>query len=66
MTIKVLIADDHAMVREGLRHILDNARGFEVAGEASDGASTLQPRARPMRTCSCSTCRCPAATGSTC
>ncbi|WP_248323797.1 MULTISPECIES: response regulator transcription factor [unclassified Caballeronia] len=42
MTIKVLIADDHAMVREGLRHILDNARGFEVAGEASDGASTLQ------------------------
>ncbi|SAK60463.1 response regulator protein [Caballeronia temeraria] len=41
MTTKVLIADDHAMVREGLRHILANASGFEVAGEASDAASTL-------------------------
>ncbi|WP_321800368.1 response regulator transcription factor [Caballeronia sp. J97] len=41
MTTKVLIADDHAMVRDGLRHILANASGFEVAGEASDAASTL-------------------------
>ena len=41
MTINVLIADDHALVRDGLRHILGNASGFEVAGEASDGPSTL-------------------------
>jgi DNA-binding NarL/FixJ family response regulator len=41
MTIKVLIADDHALVRDGLRHILTNASGFEVAGEACDGASTI-------------------------
>ncbi|MFM0136358.1 response regulator [Caballeronia grimmiae] len=41
MTTRVLIADDHAMVRDGLRHILANARGFEVAGEACDAASTL-------------------------
>jgi DNA-binding NarL/FixJ family response regulator len=41
MTIRVLIADDHALVRDGLRHILTNASGFEVAGEASDGAGTL-------------------------
>ena len=41
MTTKVLIADDHARVRDGLRHILANAHGFEVAGEASDGPGTL-------------------------
>ncbi|BCQ28985.1 response regulator transcription factor (plasmid) [Caballeronia sp. NK8] len=41
MTTRVLIADDHAMVRDGLRHILANASGFEVAGEACDAASTL-------------------------
>ncbi|SAL04753.1 two component LuxR family transcriptional regulator [Caballeronia arationis] len=41
MTTKVLIADDHALVRDGLRHILNNAVGFEVAGEASDGISTI-------------------------
>jgi DNA-binding NarL/FixJ family response regulator len=38
---KVLIADDHTLVREGLRHILQSASGFEVTGEACDGASTL-------------------------
>ena len=38
---KVLIADDHTLVREGLRHILQSASGFEVMGEACDGASTL-------------------------
>ncbi|ABO57851.1 response regulator transcription factor [Burkholderia vietnamiensis] len=39
--IKVLIADDHTLVRDGLRHILQNATGFEVAGEACDGPSTI-------------------------
>ncbi|MFP3186829.1 MAG: response regulator transcription factor [Paraburkholderia sp.] len=39
--IRVLIADDHALVRDGLRHILQNANGFEVVGEASDGVSTI-------------------------
>ncbi|MGA7812199.1 response regulator [Caballeronia sp.] len=38
---RVLIADDHALVRDGLRHILQNASGFDVAGEANDGPSTL-------------------------
>jgi DNA-binding NarL/FixJ family response regulator len=38
---RVLLADDHALVRDGLRHILQNASGFEVAGEANDGASTI-------------------------
>jgi DNA-binding NarL/FixJ family response regulator len=38
---RVLIADDHALVRDGLRHILRGASGLEVAGEASDGATTI-------------------------
>ncbi|SAL84450.1 two component LuxR family transcriptional regulator [Caballeronia choica] len=41
MTTKVLIADEHALVRDGLRHILRNAIGFDVVGEASDGATTI-------------------------
>ncbi|WP_126284670.1 response regulator [Burkholderia stagnalis] len=39
--IKVLIADDHALVRDGLRHILQNASDFEIAGEARDSSSTI-------------------------
>jgi len=37
----VLIADDHTLVRDGLRHILTNASGFTVAGEANDSATTI-------------------------
>lgn len=35
--IRVLIADDHPIVREGLRGLLSFKPGFEVAGEAEDG-----------------------------
>ncbi|SDG10031.1 response regulator [Paraburkholderia phenazinium] len=38
---RVLIADDHALVRDGLRHILRGASGFEVVGEACDGPTTI-------------------------
>lgn len=34
--IRVVIADDHAVVRRGLRHVLDAEDGFEVLAEASD------------------------------
>ena len=41
--IKVLIADDHAIVREGIRMILDLHDDIEVVGEANDGIeATLQ------------------------
>jgi DNA-binding NarL/FixJ family response regulator len=36
-SIRVLIADDHAVVREGVRHVLGAEHGFEVVGEAADG-----------------------------
>jgi DNA-binding NarL/FixJ family response regulator len=39
--IKVLIADDHVLVREGLRRTLQREDLFEVAGEAHDGAATI-------------------------
>lgn len=37
MTVSVLIADDHPVVREGLRHILAGEPSIAVAGEAADG-----------------------------
>ena len=40
--IKVLIADDHAIVREGLRQLLNGQRDMEVAGEAEDGRQALE------------------------
>lgn len=37
--IAVLIADDHEVVRNGLRHILERAGDFEVLAEAADGSA---------------------------
>ena len=48
-SIRVLIADDHAIVREGQRALLETEPGMELIGEAADGveavhmARTLQP-----------------------
>jgi NarL family two-component system response regulator YdfI len=40
--IRILITDDHLIVREGLRLILETVEGVDVVGEASDGAECLQ------------------------
>ena len=40
-TIRVLIVDDHAMVRDGLRAWIDSQPQIEVAGEAGDGVEAL-------------------------
>ncbi len=42
MTIRVLLADDHAIVREGLRSLLSDEADMEVVGEAEDGRSTVR------------------------
>ena len=48
-TIRILIADDHAIVREGLRALIDTKPDMELVGEAADGveavlkARSLQP-----------------------
>jgi len=39
--IKILIADDHLIIRQGLRLILETENDFELAGEATDGAEAL-------------------------
>lgn len=39
--IRVLVADDHSVVREGLRHVLTGAPGFEVVAEAATAAEAL-------------------------
>ena len=39
--IRVLVADDHAIVRTGIRHVLEGEPGFTVVGEASNGAETF-------------------------
>ena len=40
--IRILIADDHALLREGLRALREAAPGFEVSGEAGDGAEAVR------------------------
>lgn len=44
--IRVLIVDDHAVVREGLRTFLELQDGIEVAGEAVDGEDALRESER--------------------
>jgi two-component system, NarL family, invasion response regulator UvrY len=40
--VKLLLVDDHAVVREGLKRILDNEPGMHVAGEAGDSIDAMQ------------------------
>lgn len=39
--IRLLIADDHPVVRTGLRHLFETEPGFSIAGEAADGATAV-------------------------
>ena len=39
--IRILIADDHAILRAGLKHLLSEATDIVVAGEASSGSETM-------------------------
>ena len=42
MTIRVVLADDHPVVRGGLRALLETIDGFEVVGEAVDGEGAVR------------------------
>jgi DNA-binding NarL/FixJ family response regulator len=46
--IEVLLVDDHALMREGLRALIEGAEGMRVVGAAADGAEALE-RARELR-----------------
>ena len=41
MTIRTLIADDHTLVRAGLRRILEDEVDVDVVAEAEDGADAV-------------------------
>ena len=42
MTVRILIADDHKIVRDGLRSLLQSRPDCEVVGEASDGREAVE------------------------
>ena len=41
MAVRILLVDDHPIVRQGLRTLLEGRSGWEVVGEASDGIEAL-------------------------
>ena len=41
MALRILLVDDHPIVRQGLRTLLEGRPGWEVVGEASDGIEAL-------------------------
>jgi two-component system response regulator NreC len=40
--IKVVVADDHTILRQGIKALLDNQEGIEVVGEAKDGREAIK------------------------
>jgi DNA-binding NarL/FixJ family response regulator len=42
MSIRIVLADDHAIVREGLKRIVGDVADFTVAGEAADGTEVMR------------------------
>jgi len=50
---RILIADDHEIVRRGIRALLENHPGWEVCGEAIDGRDAIEKAAalRPIWPC---------------
>ncbi|GAH09871.1 unnamed protein product, partial [marine sediment metagenome] len=42
MEIKIILADDHAVLREGMRNLLKREKDLEVVGEAGDGEEAVR------------------------
>ena len=42
MTVRIVLADDHAIVREGLKRIVADVSDFQVVGEAADGTEVMR------------------------
>jgi len=40
--LKILLAEDHRILREGLRRLIDDAPNMQVVGEADDGVTAWQ------------------------
>ena len=42
MSIKVMLADDHMLVREGIKHLLEYDKSIEVIAEANNGMECIE------------------------
>ena len=42
LVTRILVADDHALVREGLKHVINAEPDLEVVAEAADGADAIK------------------------
>lgn len=42
MKVRIVLADDHALVRAGMKSLLESAEGFEVVGEAANGREAVR------------------------
>jgi len=40
--LRLLLVDDHSIVREGLRALLDDEESLQIVGEAADGSEALE------------------------
>jgi DNA-binding NarL/FixJ family response regulator len=45
-TVRILLVDDHAIVREGLRALLEDEQGMDIVGEATNGDEAVEMAAR--------------------
>ena len=46
LPLRILIADDHDLVRKGIRSLLETQKGWEVIGEAKDGRDAVEKAAK--------------------
>ena len=42
MSVRILLADDHTMMRQGLRRILESHAGFDIVNESSSGIEAVE------------------------
>ena len=63
---RVLLVDDHNLVRAGVRRIIESQTGFEVVGEVGDGSRRFGPSRRCRSTWWCSISPCQPWTASRC
>jgi len=59
MPVRILVADDHQVVRTGLRALLESKTGWQVCAEASNGREAVEKASQLKPTWPCLTSGCP-------